>query len=272
MRYREVRPKEPLGRFVECFWTLESDSQERAIHPERILPDGCVEIILNLSSPFQEYRTGGEVRVQPKHFLVGQMTEPMLILPTGTVQSIGIRFHPAGTFPFFRFPMSEATNKVVELAALSADFAHELVNATEYGQSIADKIFALERILIGRVLEAKHDSWLMGLAWDIMNSRGTVSIDSLAGSVGVSSRQLERRFLHEIGLSPKLFCRILRFQQIFRAFEQNNGRWAAIAAECGYYDQAHLIRDFQQFANETPSVLLAEMGGLTEALTRKCRQ
>ena len=93
----------------------------------------------------------------------------------------------------------------------------------------------------------------------------------LATDAGISSRQLERRFLREIGVGPKLLGRILRFQQVFRAVERLDARWASIAVDCGYYDQAHLIRDFNQFAGQTPSVLLAEKSSLTNAFTRKAR-
>ena len=75
----------------------------------------------------------------------------------------------------------------------------------------------------------------------------------------------------EVGVGPKLLCRLLRFQQVFRAVDQNVAEWAGIAFECGYYDQAHLINDFRQFAQQTPAVLLANSSVLTEAFTRKNR-
>ena len=99
-----------------------------------------------------------------------------------------------------------------------------------------------------------------------------VSVDQLANEAGVSSRQLERRFLREVGVGPKLLGRIIRFQQVFRAVEHRNAAWAEVAVECGYYDQAHLIRDFNQFAQQTPAVLFSSQSALTEAFTRKARK
>ena len=95
--------------------------------------------------------------------------------------------------------------------------------------------------------------------------------DQLANDAGISSRQLERRFLREIGLGPKLLGRIIRFQQVFRAVERCDAAWATVAIECGYYDQAHLIRDFHQFARQTPGVLFGHQSALTESFTRKAR-
>jgi transcriptional regulator GlxA family with amidase domain len=129
----------------------------------------------------------------------------------------------------------------------------------------------IEKLLVGLLRGSKHESRLSGLAARIVARGGQVTVAELAQNAGVSSRQLERRFLSEVGIGPKLLCRILRFQQVFRAVERNDSGWAAVATDCGYYDQAHLIRDFQQFARQTPTVLFAQSSGLTQAFTRKDR-
>ena len=96
-----------------------------------------------------------------------------------------------------------------------------------------------------------------------------IPIDKLALDAGISNRQLERKFLAEIGVGPKL-PRIRAVQQVFRAVDANETCWPVIVLDRGYYDQAHLIRDFRQ-AQQTPLVLFAEQGGLTESFTRKAR-
>ena len=96
MRYCEIKPSPLLSQFIECFWTLERDGAHEPSEPERILPDGCVELILNFGSPFRERRDDGRQELQPNFFLVGQMTRPMLISSSGHVELIGIRFHPGG--------------------------------------------------------------------------------------------------------------------------------------------------------------------------------
>lgn len=271
MRYREIQPRDYLARFVECFWTLEDEPNEAVVGPERILPDGCVELVLNFGARFHEHKDDGPDEPQPLRFLVGQMTQPLLIAPTGSVQLLGIRFHPGGTLPFFRVPMQELTNRVVELGALAGDFERELFVHVEEASSLLSKLAAVERLLVERVRNCKHDSWLTGIAAKIVHCRGRASVDRLAIEAGVSSRQLERRFLNEVGIGPKLLCRILRFQQVFQVLDHNQEGWAAVAADCGYYDQAHLIRDFQQFAKQTPSFLFQNSTALTQSFTRKHR-
>src|ERR1700742_4810397 len=85
MRYCEITPKALLNNFVECFWTLEGDDPGPGGAPERILPDGCVELILNFGDRFSQHVDGERV-IQPRHFLVGQMTGPILISPAGRVE------------------------------------------------------------------------------------------------------------------------------------------------------------------------------------------
>lgn len=270
MLYREIQPTPALAQFVECFWTLENDGSPTAAKPERLLPDGCVELILNFGERFREHKENGQEEHQPQHLLVGQMTKPILIAPTGSVLLLGTRFQPGGTFPFFRIPMLELTNRVTDLEALASEFQHDLIRSVA-GSSSLLKVAAVEKLLVGRVRFFRHDSRLVGLVTKIVQSGGQVSVDRLARDAGISSRQLERRFLLEVGIGPKLLCRILRFQQIFRAVDRDDKGWAAVAADCGYYDQAHLIRDFREFARQTPALLFENASALTESFTRKHR-
>ena len=120
MRYREVKPTPPLHSFVECFWSLEGDGFIDGSPPERILPDGCVELILNFGDRFLQH-VGGEKRRQPRNFIVGQMTGPILISASGAVALLGIRFQPGGTRPFIELPANEITDRVVEIDGFSVD-------------------------------------------------------------------------------------------------------------------------------------------------------
>lgn len=270
MHYREFHPKAPLTAVIECLWSLENECEDPAPRTERILPDGCVELILNFGAPFLQ-RTEDTALRQPANFVVGQMTEPILISPTGRVQLIGIRFQPAGTAPFFRLPMHELTNQVVELGALAKNLESSLLASCSSFPSVSEKVRALETVLTQLLLKNKSDFRFLRIAGRIVDSSGMIPIETLAADAGISCRQLERRFLTEVGLGPKLLSRILRFQQVFRAVDANEPSWPTVALECGYYDQAHLIRDFRQFAQQTPTMVFAESNSLTESFTRKSR-
>lgn len=249
---------------------LEGSDWQASAAPERLLPDGCIELILNFGALFREYQEGGRCDLQPSRFVVGQMTRPVLVEPTGPVQLLGIRFTPGGALPFLSFPPVELTNSIVPLDDISVSLDRLLSERIDEARTPREKVRIVEALLIKR-MNAREERGvsLRDAISEIVSSGGQISMDRLAGELGISGRQLERRFLNEVGLGPKLLCRILRFQQVFRAVERSDRNWAKIAADCGYYDQAHLIRDFRQFAGQTPSILFENLTSFAEFLTRK---
>ncbi len=273
MKYQEFSVAPPLTRYVECIWLLEGSDgfNPSAVAPERLLPDGCFELILNFGALFQEHKDT-DCKLQPRRFVVGQMTQPVLVSPTGAVQLLGIRFAPGGALPFFSCQPEELTNRIVSLEDAAAALDRELSQHPYDARTLPEKLRRIQTVLINHLRSRREqDASLQQAIAQIVRSGGQISVDELADDMGISGRQLERRFLREVGLGPKLFCRILRFQQVFRAVERADSKWAQVAADCGYYDQAHLIRDFRQFAGQTPAALFAPLPHFTEVFTRKQR-
>jgi AraC-like DNA-binding protein len=233
MRYREIRPSVAAASLVERYWTLELDGDSSAV--QRVVPDGRPELILNLGDPFEAFQDG-EWRLQPRAFLAGQITGPLLLRPSGPAKIIGVHFHPDGASRVFGQPMHELADQF-----LPVDFGE------------ADDIRALDAALLHRATPGDP------LAAEAVRrmKKGSADIADLASDLGISCRQFERRFQNAVGLSPKLFSRIQRFQQVFQVIGDEGPNWVGAAVECGYYDQAHLIRDFKDFSGETPAVLLA---------------
>ena len=271
MRYREIPPPASLASSIECFWLLQSNGDAANLPPQRILPDGCVEMIINFAEPFAERTASGFVR-QPRHFVVGQMERAIEIVPTGRVHILGIRFHPAGARKILGIPMQELNGKMVPLDALQRDLAAAVRAACDATEN-RDRLRILETALLARV-SAQHevDPAVWGALRMLLQTDGCVSVEEMTAASGISRRQLERKFHDWVGLTPKTLGRILRFQKVFKALESGDANWAEIAADCGYYDQSHLIRDFRQFAGECPSALTVGEDSLTELFMRKNRQ
>jgi AraC-like DNA-binding protein len=284
--YREIRPRPPVARFIECFWTLAGPTPaapEPSAPPERILPDGCMELVLNCAAPFHRYRARGAFERQPLRMLVGQMDHYIQIQPTGRVDILGIRFHPAGARAFLRQPMSELAGHTFALEEVARSLDRELAAALD--GPAASRIARVEALLACRLASAApSDSAIESAVNRLMHCDYALTVDALAADAAVSPRQFERRFLDAVGLGPKRLARILRFQRVFRAIDSEpaqaatdpapNGHrpnWAAVAVDCGYYDQAHLIRDFHHFAGQTPAVLLTADSHLTRLFTRSHR-
>jgi len=252
LRYREIRASASLRTFVESFWILEHDGDGAA--PQRVVPDGHAELILNLGQPFEFFK-GGKWHGQPRCFLAGQIEGPLLLRPSGPAKILGIGFHPHGAARVLSPPMRELSGRFTPVADLSPALSRELDRALDSANPIA----GVEAALLSAEGAARRDDPIVAEAVRrIILARGASDLVALAGELGVGVRQLERRFDSSVGLPPKLFCRMQRFIHVFSVIGSQPGKWADAAAACGYYDQAHLIRDFKNFSGETPVALLAE--------------
>jgi AraC-like DNA-binding protein len=229
--YREFRPRPPLARFLECFWTLAgpAPAAPEASGPERILPDGCMELVLNCAAPFRRYRARGAFERQPLRMLVGQMDQYIQIQPTGRVDLLGIRFHPAGSRTFLQMPMSELAGHTWPLEEVAHQLDHELAAALD--GPAASRIARVEALFVRRLASAPpSDSAVEAAVNQLLRSDCLLSVDALAATAALSPRQLERRFLDSVGLGPKRLARILRFQRVFRAISSEPASTSATAA------------------------------------------
>jgi len=273
MRYRTFPPSPRLARYLECFWTLESQEKTSIASPERILPDGCVELIFNLADLFKRYHFDGAMEMQPRTIIAGQMQHHALIEPAGRVKLFGVRFHPGGAYRFLHFPLSELTNKIISFDDVWSRFGKELAEKIEASRSVRERINLIEKAFISRLDQRLEDNERIDAVVRMIVERdGLISIDRLQKNLGISDRHLERKFKSLVGISPKFFCRILRFQKVFQevALHRKLG-WSFIASECGYYDQAHFIRDFKEFSGQNPSAFFGEDHEMSEHFTRKNR-
>jgi AraC-like DNA-binding protein len=240
---------------VECVWMLSHSAEpppSREI--QRIPPDGTVEIIFHLGDPFEQL-TGRRARRQPAGMIVGVWTRSMELVAPGSFDTVGIRLRPGAASAFWAEPLTAFSDSVVDAGALWGRSADALRDRLAETPGAEDRIAIIEAFLRAR---SSHDRRaLNGPLSRITESRGRAPIDQVAREAGISNRQLERAFNMHVGVSPKMFSRIVRFQHALRYAPGTAGAWVDVALRCGYADQSHLIRDFTQFAGETPTALAA---------------
>ena len=244
----------PLAAAVKAIWFARGTKAEFDV-PEPIVPDGCVELVLNLADRFVQVDAGGAL--QPRELLVGQMTRPTVASPTGDVDLIGIRFWPGRAGAVLRTPMWELQDHLIAASGVIPGM-HGLADdlrSLPHGERVAHLTSVLAPYC-ARVAPDRHRSVDAALR-HIAATRGMLSIEWLAEQTGITRRHLERQFRDQVGLRVKQVARITRIQSVL-AIVQAQQSWsgAEIAARFGYSDQAHLIHECRALTGSTPRQLV----------------
>src|SRR5262245_32599162 len=239
-------PGPPLSAFVDLFWYYEGI--QRPHKKERLLPEGSMEMVINL----REDRCRVYTREDHDHFqsfpgtiLCGPHSNYFVIDTASQAEVIGIHFKPGGAFPFFKLPADELQNLHVGLDTLWGSRAAELRERVLAAPTPRAKIAVLERFLIAQACRGFGRHPAVGFALQEFQGPAAPAIAAVTDQIGMSSRRFIQVFSQEVGLAPKLFCRVRRFQQVVRMVHGGfQPDWIDIALSCGYFDQAHFIHDF----------------------------
>lgn len=272
MHYSELRVAPPLDTLVECVWFLASarDSLEAGPAEQRILPDGCVELVCHFGERFLEVSRAGLRSPQPACVLVGLLTRPLIVQPAGAADTMGVRFRPGCAYRFFRQPLGVLTDRFVGLDEMWGRAVTDLWEQLAGDPDERSRVDRISKALLERLDRAGPDRVTASAVGDLVRSAGRASVNAIAARAGVTTRHLQRRFGARVGVSPKVLARILRFQNTLRVRAPRPGErtdWVRVAVECGYADQSHLIHDYAAFAGETPASLLAAEGELSSYFT-----
>lgn len=258
MNYQQYEVQEPLNSFVKCFWSLEAPASPIP-EKQRIVPDGCMEMIFNYGDQYQQIFEDGSRLTQPRCFVFGQITAPLEIVPTGITGIIAARFHPDGFLPFSSFPIQEMENKAVPLQELFGTDGIGLEKNILQAANTKGRIHSIAEFLSGRLKSPEVLDRVTKLGIEaLLRSKGQINIDELTEQLQVNRRKLERRFATAIGLSPKQLSKVIRLQGAVKLMEKKNySSLTSLAYESGYFDQAHFIKDFKEFTGTSPKQFYA---------------
>jgi AraC-like DNA-binding protein len=203
----------------------------------------------------------GVLRPQARTLFAGQLTRPVEIVPRGVARIAGAHLRPHGAYDLLRVPQHRYKDRVVDVKTIDPALARALTERVARLSDGRAMIDALADVLVERSERQDAPSAATSAVAIVLTLKGMISVADLARATNVSPRQLERLFHERVGLSPKLFVRIVRFQEVLRATRSGADRpssslrasgWAAMALEHGFYDQAHFIKDFKTFVGCTP--------------------
>jgi len=232
MMYREHLPPAALAPYVDRFWT--SDAAAPEVEPRRILPDGCIDILIELDGD----------RAHPR--VVGTMTRAILIPPGPQLRVVAVRFRPGAAAAFLRVDADELTDLDVELAALGLAIAIDP----------RDPRGSLERWLLARIPARPQPVADHAIARLVA---AAPSLPELARETGWSRQWLTRECRRRVGVPPKQLARVARMQRAIITLQPLAARprlpshgLASLAPALGYFDQAHMAKDFRELARCTP--------------------
>lgn len=252
--YAEHEPPPSLRPFVRTIWTYSNPSPEPAV--QRIAPDGCPELILDIGSPYEEQGVDGVFRLQPCALFAGQMTRPLALRPVGPVELVAVRFEPDGARDWLGFAASAATDRRL-------DMTERLSGVSAPAGDPVAQVAAMVAVLDDH---RRRDGWTLD---------GSVRAEIDAASADQPSdarsptdqRALQRRFADRVGVSPRMLRSVLRFRRVFDHAEGPEAvGWLEAGLAAGYFDQPQLARDFRRFLGCTATEWARDQVGLARRI------
>lgn len=260
MESRKYKPAGPLSALVDCFWYWQGAPLTHT--KERLMPNGETSVIFNLlEDPILLY-DGEDTSRFTSHgsaVISGPRTNCFVIDTSQEERVFGIQFLPGGSFPFFRPPASELKNTAVSLEYLWKGAARELRERLLAACTIDSMFVLAEKYLQAQLVRQLDLHPAVDYARQhFCRAPHLTTVASVLDQVGVSQHRFIDLFHDQVGLSPKAFCRVRRFQRVLLTVHGSREvDWAQVALDCGYYDQPHFIHDFRAFAGLTPAQYLA---------------
>lgn len=265
MIFKRISPPGELKNVVECYWIAENSN--RLAVQEKIIPDGFTEIIFHYGDPYL-IRLKNSWKEQSKSLFAGQITRHFYLQNTGVSGVIGIKLKPTAITHLYKISMDKFTDKVVDTSEIPEMNAVLIEQKLHLNTDHDEMVSVLNQHF--RSVAQRYDHGIPDKAVEmIIEAKGMLSVNDLTSALYISERQLERMFKYYIGLSPKFYCRIIRFNHIFQFMKNENTTWADVVHHAGFYDQSHFIRNFKAFTGEEPGSYLFEKKNLANFFLKK---
>lgn len=260
MEYSVAKPSLPLSKFIKHYWTIESCIPSCQQHTQRIVPNGLVELLFYLGD--KPVSCDKIKSINENTIITGHLREFYDINVTGRLSLFSVLFKPHGLSMFFDIPVNELYNQNVPLQCLFKHDTAELEMKLYEANTFAERIKIIENYFLHLLTKnrKKYDFNRIEHSINIINrKRGVVNIDYLASEACFSRKQFERVFSHYVGTTPKQFLKTIRFQHSINEKSKNRTtHLTALSYQCGYYDQSHMINDFQKLTGMTPKQYFKE--------------
>ena len=260
MPFHFAAPSNKLAPYIKRYWAIENVLEKGETCVQRIIPTGLTELLLYFTPP-PKVLTGNKY-LSDNAALYGHQNDFYDMEMTGDLSVFSIVFQPQGLMQFFRFPLYEICNQNVPLKYIIGQTGRDLEEKMGEAATFHQRVSIVETYLLN-LLTANFADFefrrINHIAELIKKSCGNININQLASEACLSRKQFERIFAGHIGISPKQYLKIIRFQfALFQKQKNANMNMLDLACECGYYDQSHFINEFKSLCGLTPKQYFTE--------------
>jgi AraC-like DNA-binding protein len=265
MLFLSYPPSSGLSYVVSYYWTLRSEEADHVVPAYRFVPDGYVDWIFHIGSPWSFQRSGtSKVAPCAGAHVFGQIENAVdLAIPPAGLDVFAVRFKPWVARAFWGADMHCFTNAFTPLADLDVKGPTVLTEQLQELSTTQGRIACVERYLANHRSEAERGEQLIR----------AFHTDLTEGRVDLGTRRKQQLFRSEVGISPRLLAQTFRFNRTVKKLRV--GEWSSLtelAYDGGYYDQSHLIRDFQRFTGMAPKMFLRSIQPSGEMLNLRAPQ
>lgn len=248
MLFERKEPLPALSSIVKEYWVIEDE--DSCSFTQKIIPDGYCEFIFHYGAPYR-VNMKGDWTLQSPALFASQLTSHFFLENTGHTGILGVKLEPAAAHTLLGIDLSSYTDQVTPLKELGLDFPEVLMDPKV---SVSERMTRAESWMTGLIRNNRYPIDRVDRGLQLMRANyGDVDIEALCGEIGVSRRHFEREFKKVVGLTPKRYCRIIRFNYIFEIMKNRDASWIDVALQSGHFDQSHFIKNFKEFTGEEPS-------------------
>lgn len=251
------QPRYPLSLFIECLWS------QVGVVPyarDKILPTATIELMINLGSPHRVINSDDLTSfvLHCDGWIAGMQNSFLVTEAVAETEMVGVRFKPGGASPFFDFPIWELSDQVTALDCIWGRLVNEIREQLYEAPNIHARLRLLEQLLCRRLTADPDDrSSIQAAVAALAKPHGPTTVRALSNEIGMSHKHLIAQFSKIVGQSPKALQRVFRFNRLLHAIDPTQPiNWATLAVDHGYYDQAHLNKEFLAFAGMPPTAYL----------------
>jgi AraC-like DNA-binding protein len=270
MKYKEILPGERLRPYIKCYFLLESE--ENIAFADTLFPAGHIEIVFNLGEALWQSAIDTVFQTDPPIELLGQITRPLSIKTKGECTMLGIRFFPHSAACFLKEELGKLNNQISDLRDVLGSSVRTVHAKLLEEPNLAKRIELIESFLLNRLSltfrKADKLTLIGQILKEMQRNDSYDTIKTIASRYNISPRYLQKLFVQYVGVTPKVYSQINRFQLSLKHITKKCGSLTSAAYNCGYADQSHFIREFKSFAGMTPSAYLLEYSPVNQAFPK----